>query len=100
MADQELTILSTEHGPVIKMGKEKALAIRMPGYDRPNAGLQWWRMANAKNFNEFEDALKMAQIPFWNVMYADKAGNIFYLFNGLVPKRSSGDWEYWNRVIP
>ena len=100
MADQELTILSTEHGPVVKMGKEKALAIRMPGYDRPNAGLQWWRMANAKNFNEFEAALKMAQIPFWNVMYADKAGNIFYLFNGLVPKRSSGDWEYWNRIIP
>jgi acyl-homoserine-lactone acylase len=42
----------------------------------------------------------MAQIPFWNVMYADKAGEIFYLFNGLVPRRSSGDWEYWNRIIP
>jgi acyl-homoserine-lactone acylase len=22
------------------------------------------------------------------------------LFNGLVPKRSSGDWDYWNRIIP
>jgi acyl-homoserine-lactone acylase len=42
----------------------------------------------------------MAQIPFWNVMYADKEGDIFYLFNGLVPKRSSGDWNYWNRIIP
>jgi acyl-homoserine-lactone acylase len=100
MVDQELTILSTVHGPVVKMGKNKALAIRMPGYDRPNAGLQWWKMANAANFNEFESALKMAQIPFWNVMYADKEGNIFYLFNGLVPKRSSGNWGYWNRIIP
>ncbi len=100
LTDQELTILSTEHGPVVKMGNQKALAIRMPGYDRPNAGLQWWKMANAKNFSEFESALKMAQIPFWNVMYADKSGNIFYLFNGLVPKRSSGDWNYWSRIIP
>jgi acyl-homoserine-lactone acylase len=57
-------------------------------------------MINASNFNDFESALKMAQIPFWNVMYADDAGNIFYLFNGLVPKRSSGDWQYWNRFIP
>jgi acyl-homoserine-lactone acylase len=99
MADQELTILATVQGPVVKMGKEKALAIRMPGYDRPNAGWQWWKMANAKSFKEFESALKMAQIPFWNVMYADKEGNIFYLFNGLVPKRSSGDWNFWSGII-
>ena len=100
MADKELTILTAAQGPVIKMGKGKALALRMPGYDRPNAGYQWWKMANADNFHEFESALQMAQIPFWNVMYADKAGNIFYLFNGLVPKRSQGNWGYWNRIIP
>ena len=99
MVPQEITIMEAEQGPVVRMGKGKALAIRMPGYDRPNSGYQWWKMANAKNFNEFESALKMAQIPFWNVMYADKAGNIFYLFNGLVPKRSSGDWNYWSNII-
>lgn len=57
-------------------------------------------MINSTNFDEFESALKMAQLPFWNVMYADKQGQIFYLFNGLVPKRSSGDWNYWDRIIP
>ena len=99
LIDQEIDILKTVHGPVVKMGKQKALAIRMPGYDKPNIGLQWWRMANAQNFDQFEAALKMAQIPFWNVSYADKAGNIFYLFNGLVPKRSQGDWNFWSQVI-
>jgi acyl-homoserine-lactone acylase len=99
MAEQELTILSTVHGPVVNMGKEKALAIRMPGYDRPNLGYQWWKMANSKNFEEFESAVKMAQIPFFNIMYADKQGNIFYLFNGLVPKRSDGGWAKWNSII-
>ncbi|MEO6638019.1 MAG: penicillin acylase family protein, partial [Ginsengibacter sp.] len=97
---QKIPILKTKFGPVIKKSKDKVLSIRMVGMDKPNMSLQWWNMINASNFDEFESALKMAQIPFWNVMYADDAGNIFYLFNGLVPKRSSGDWNYWNRIIP
>ncbi len=98
--DQEIPIMKTVHGPVVNKTKDRVLALRMVGFDRPNMFLQWWRMINSSTFNEFENALKMAQIPFWNVMYADKQGEIFYLFNGLVPKRSSGDWDYWNRVIP
>ena len=96
----ELTILKTLHGPVIKKTKDKVIAIRLVGLDRANMFLQWWRMLNSTNFDEFESALKMAQIPFWNVMYADKFGEIFYLFNGLVPKRQQDSWEYWNRIIP
>lgn len=97
---QDIPQLRTIHGPVVNQTRDKALALRMVGIDRPNMLLQWWRMINSSNFNEFEDALKMAQIPFWNVMYADKEGEIFYIFNGLVPKRSQGDWSYWNRIIP
>lgn len=100
MVNKEVSLMKTVHGPVVKQTEGKVLALRMVGLDRPNMLLQWWHMINSSTFNEFEDALKMAQIPFWNVMYADKQGEIFYLFNGLVPKRSSGDWNYWNRVIP
>ena len=98
--EQEIPLLKTVHGPVVCQKEGKVLAIRMVGLDRPNMFLQWWRMINSSTFDEFESALKMAQIPFWNVMYADKEGTIFYLFNGLVPKRSQGDWSYWNRIIP
>ncbi|MCH7524552.1 MAG: acylase [Bacteroidetes bacterium] len=100
MVDQEIPILRTVHGPVVNKTEEKVLALRMVGLDKPNAFLQWWHMILSNNFEEFETALQMAEIPFWNVMYADKEGNIFYLFNGLVPKRSSGDWAYWDRIIP
>lgn len=100
LKEREITILNTRHGPVIKRMNDKVLAIRLAGLDRANMFLQWWRMLNSNNFGEFESALKMAQIPFWNVMYADKYGEIFYLFNGLVPKRKQDGWEYWNRVIP
>ena len=100
LVDKEIPIMKTVFGPVVNKTDDKVLALRMVGLDRPNMFLEWWRMINSTNFTEFENALKMAQIPFWNVMYADKEGNIFYLFNGLVPKRSSGDWSYWDRIIP
>lgn len=100
LIDQNIPLLKTVHGPVVNKSEDKVIALRMVGLDRPNMVLQWWRMINSTSFDEFETSLKMAEIPFWNVMYADKKGNIFYLFNGLVPKRSSGDWDYWNRIIP
>jgi acyl-homoserine-lactone acylase len=100
MRDHDITLLKTVHGPVVNKTEDNVLALRMVGLDRPDMALQWWHMINSTSFEEFESALKMAQLPFWNVMYADKEGEIFYLFNGLVPKRSSGDWNYWNRIIP
>ncbi len=99
-APSEVSVLKTVHGPVIGKKNDKALALRMVGLDKPNMLLQWWQMANSNNFEEFESALKMAQIGFWNVIYADKEGNIFYLFNGLVPKRKAGDWAYWSSIVP
>lgn len=100
MEPTEITVLKTVHGPVVSQKDDKVLALRIVGLDKPDMLLQWWRMANSANFDEFESALKMAQIGFWNVIYADKAGNIFYLFNGLVPKRNHGDWAYWSSVVP
>jgi acyl-homoserine-lactone acylase len=100
LADHDIFLMKTVHGPVLHKTEDRVLALRMAGLDRPNMVLQWWRMINSSDFDEFESALKMAQLPFWNVMYADRDGEIFYLFNGLVPKRNSGDWNYWNRIIP
>jgi acyl-homoserine-lactone acylase len=100
LVEQQIPLLKTIHGPVVNQKEDKVLALRMVGLDRPNMLLQWWKMINSTSFDEFESALKMAQIPFWNVMYADKSGEIFYLFNGLVPKRTEDSWAYWDRVIP
>ncbi|MCJ7466834.1 MAG: penicillin acylase family protein, partial [Maribacter sp.] len=100
LVDREITLLKTVHGPVVNQMEDKVLALRMVGLDRPNMFLQWWRMINSNSFEDFEAALQMAQIPFWNVMYADRSGTIFYLFNGLVPKRSEDSWSYWDRIIP
>lgn len=100
IVEEIIQVMRTEHGPVVSKGENSVLTLRMVGLDKPNMLLQWWNMINSTNFEEFETALKMAEIPFWNVMYADKEGNIFYLFNGLVPKRTENDWAYWDRIIP
>ncbi len=100
METREITRYESLHGPILKKEENKAISIRMPGYDRPDPAYQWWKMGTAQSLEEFQSALKMLQIPFFNVMYADQTGNIFYMFNGLVPKRPTGDWSYWNSLIP
>jgi acyl-homoserine-lactone acylase len=36
----------------------------------------------------------------FTVIYADREGHIMHLFNGQVPVRSQGDFEYWKGIIP
>ncbi|MUP46477.1 acylase [Gramella sp. BOM4] len=99
LATHQIPVVKTIYGPVVKKSEDKVLSLRVAGIDRPDMILQWWKMAQSQSFSEFEGALKMQQIPFWNVMYADKAGNIFYLFNGLIPQRTKGDWNYWSSIV-
>jgi len=99
LSDHPLTVRRSVHGPVIRLGEQQALALRLVGQDQHDSLLQWWRMATASDFESFEAALHMAQIPFWNVVYADREGNIAYQFNGHVPQRSHGDWDYWQAPL-
>lgn len=87
------------HGPVMEEKNGKAYALRMAGMDNHQLLQQYHLMGKAKNWKEFETAEKMLQIPMFNVIYADQAGNIHYLFGGNVPIRSSGDFAFWNGVI-
>lgn len=88
------------HGPVVAKKDGKAIALRVVGLDQPTVLEQWWDMSHAKNLKEFEAALKRLQLPMFTVMYADRAGHIMHLFNGQVPVRQEGDFEYWSGVIP
>jgi acyl-homoserine-lactone acylase len=100
LIDREIDVLRSAHGYVVRREKDKAVAIRFPALDRADSGKQWYAMGKAANLQEFENALKMQQIPFWNVVYADRDGNIMYLFNGHVPRRGHGNWQYWDRIVP
>ena len=100
LQSEQLTIQSSVHGPLVKQEDGKALALRVVGLDRPGVLEQWWDMARAKNFKQFEAILKRLQLPMFTVIYADREGHIMHLFNGQVPIRSQGDFDYWEDIIP
>jgi acyl-homoserine lactone acylase PvdQ len=50
-------------------------------------------MVLATNFTEWRAAIGHCAIPMFNVVYADRAGNIFYAYNGTIPVRDPQfDW--------
>ena len=89
----------SKHGVVISEKNGKALALRFPYMDNPpHITQQWYDMGQATNFEEFETALKQNAISLFNVIYADKGGNIFYSFAGNVPDKK-GEWKDWSSTI-
>jgi acyl-homoserine-lactone acylase len=59
---------------------------------------QWYAMNRATNFTEFKAALNQNHLPMFNIMYADKEDNIFYISNGKMPYRNP-DYN-WASTIP
>jgi acyl-homoserine-lactone acylase len=98
--EEKIEILRSIQGPVVYNEKGLVVAMRVAGLDRPKMLEQWFRMGEAKNLEEFKSALKMMAVPMWNANYADADGHIMMVFDGLVPKRSTGDVNYWAGVVP
>ncbi len=99
LLDHPVTFKYSMHGPVVAENESKAYAVRIAGFENPAILEEYHRMAEARNFNEFESALKMMQSTMFNVIYADRDGNIFYLFNGNIPVRKTGDFAFWRGTI-
>jgi acyl-homoserine-lactone acylase len=88
---------SSIYGPTLK-NKHGYYALRTPALFEIRALEQWWRMNKATSFTEFYTAIKMKALPGYNIGYADRNDTIFYISNGLIPKRAKGfDWK---NVVP
>ncbi len=90
-------LLWSLHGPVLKTD-HGTYAIRYSAMNLIGQVDQWYHMNKSKNLDEFKSAMEMMQIPMFNTMYADKVGNIFYVYNGLIPDRVSG--YKWDDILP
>ena len=85
------------YGPTLK-NKKGYYSVRTPSLYNIKSLEQWWRMNKAKSFTEFYNILKTRNIPGYNIGYADKNDTIFYISNGIIPKR---DERYdWKKVLP
>lgn len=83
----------SKYGPVIK-NDSGYFALHMAVFDDIRATEQWYKMNKARNLEEFKAALEMTSIPSFNIVYADRYDNIFYVSNGKIPLRDSTyDWR-------
>jgi acyl-homoserine-lactone acylase len=95
LKNRAVKLRKTQHGPIVaKQDAQHFLAARIAGQQGQSMLRQQLSLVRATNFDEFKRGLAMQQFPIMNVIYADKTGNIFYLYNGLVPRRDPQfDWS-------
>ena len=91
-------ILWSVHGPVIK-NDLGYFAIRYSGHGEVRHVEQWFKMNKSKNLNEFTEAMRMLALPMFNTLYADKIGNLYYVYNALLPIRGTDSYD-WSGIIP
>ncbi|HMF75436.1 MAG TPA: penicillin acylase family protein, partial [Bryobacteraceae bacterium] len=100
LREEKLEVRRAVQGPVVYDQNGLTLAMRVAGLDRPKMLEQWFRMGEARNLDQFKAALRMMSVPMWNADYADSGGHIMLVFDGLVPKRATGNWSYWSKIVP
>ncbi len=87
-------MLRTHHGPILASRDGKKLAIRMAKFEDDGWLREWYLMTRAKSVAELKRAMTPLNMLFGNVMYADRQGDTFYLYNGAVPRRDPRfDWK-------
>ncbi len=88
MEEQTLTFRKTHHGPVVKQIDENTfVAANLGKFYDAFALRQNLQMVRAQNLDQFRQAMKLLEFHIFNFVYADRDGNIYYLYNGIVPRR-------------
>jgi acyl-homoserine lactone acylase PvdQ len=83
----------THHGPAVAVRDGNPLSLRMAKFESYGVMEQRYLMGKARNLKEFRQAMSRLDVPMFNTMYADREGNIWYFYNGAVPKRDlKYDW--------
>lgn len=98
--EKQLEIKTSVHGPLFERKDGTVTALRVAGLDRPGMLHQYFDMVTAKNYAAFTAAMKRLQVPTFNISYADRHGNVEFIFNGIAPRRSSGDIAFWRGLVP
>ena len=78
----------SKYGPVVK-NEKGVFAFNMAIFHEIRAVEQWYNMNKATNLTEFKAALEMTGIPGFNIVYADREDNIFYVGNGKITMRDA-----------
>lgn len=87
-----LDVTVTRHGPVVFEKNGKRYALKWTALDpKLNNPDSTYSLNRARNWKEFNAALRSFTAPTQNIVYADVDGHIGYHAAGVVPIRKSGD---------
>ena len=84
---------STPLGPVVYVDRTKVYVARTAGDGEYRAGEQFLRMMRAQSLAEWKEAMRIRALVTSNYTYADRAGNIFSLWNAALPLASAPAWR-------
>ena len=102
----------TPLGPVLYRGGGKIYVLKSANDGEFRGGEQFLRMMRATSLAQWKDAMRMRARVNSNFTYADRAGNIFYVWNASIPalpRPSGGDTaavaahgmaDVWTRYVP
>ena len=102
----------SKYGTTIKSGKsDNFFSIRFPGNTSIRTGEQLYLMSKSTNLTQFREAIRTHALTLFNIVYADKDDNIFYIHHGMMPERDTTiDWSglvpgntsktLWTKLIP
>lgn len=90
-------VLRSEHGPVLET-PNGFFAVRYAGIGEIRQVEQYYALDKATQFGEWIEAMKLQALPSINYIYADRQGNIAYVYNAQFPERKEG--PDWSGVLP
>lgn len=93
--EQRYATLTTTHlGPIVAERDGKQVALAVAGWEQGGLLEQQLAMAKARDLPEFKAALDRRALIYHNIVYADRHGQIYYVYNGAVPRRDPNfDWS-------
>ncbi|HVO73034.1 MAG TPA: penicillin acylase family protein [Ignavibacteriaceae bacterium] len=106
-SDVEIEVQFTHRGPIISgihpykyfypnesLQQKSVLSMRWIGNDFSDELFSFYQINRASNWDEFKSAFQNYSVPGQNFVYADKQGNIGYLFGGRLPIRTAGSTSF------
>ena len=111
LARESREFFYTPLGPVIHRGGGKILVMRSAPDGEFRMAQQFLQMMRARTLEEWKSAMRIRAQPSSNFTYADREGNIFYIWNAAIPDlphpsgedetavAASGSDEVWTQLV-
>jgi acyl-homoserine-lactone acylase len=112
LATETRAFWRTPLGPVVDRADGKVYVVKSPAWDEYRRVEQFLRMMRARSLTEWRDAVALRAHVESNLTYADRDGNIYYVWNATVPRlptASGGDTsaipaarsaDIWTAIVP